>query len=121
MHRLHDIGEYMKEKVSTLGGEASGQLQHGAGVARDWFEQTLDEYPLAMGAAFFTLGLASGFALPSTRPENRLLGSARDRVLDKAQDVSSELIDRGEQVAEEAVGYVKRAVGKSNFDEAESP
>jgi len=106
MTRVHDMTDYVKDKASNLG----EQVQCSARQAKDWASQTMDEYPLAVGAAFFTLGLAGGLAIPATKPENRLLGPSRDRLFNQAQEVGSELIDKGQEVAERAVGAVKQAV-----------
>lgn len=115
--KIRDAGEYVKQRSSELG----EQIQYGAGWTRDWFNDTLDDYPLAIGAAFFTLGLIGGLAVPSTKPENRLMGPTRDRLMNQAQTVGSQLLDKGEEIAERAVESVKGAVaGRSDQGVASS-
>lgn len=124
MSRVHDVTDYVKDKAADLKDKASNlgeQVQSSARQAKDWAGQTMDEYPLAVGAAFFTLGLAGGLAIPATKPENQILGPTRDRLFNQAQEVGSELIDKGQQAAKRAVGAVKEAVARGpnrpDFDE----
>ncbi|MCI0364049.1 MAG: hypothetical protein L0219_09230, partial [Phycisphaerales bacterium] len=79
----------------------------------DWFEQMIDEYPLAVGAAFFTMGVVGGLAIPATRSEDRLLGRARDRLMDQAHQIGSRIVDKGQDVAQRAVAAIKRAIDEN--------
>jgi hypothetical protein len=116
MHRMQDMRGYVGEKASQVG----HQLQYGSSRAKDWFEQTVDEYPLAVGAAFFTLGLIGGIMIPATRPENRYLGKTRDRLFNQAQEYGSELIDKGQQAAEHLVQSVRESVSTSDESDSET-
>ena len=107
------VYEYLRDRTSELG----FQLQRRARRTRDWYDDTFEEYPFAIGAAFFTLGLIGGLAMPSSRPENRLLGPTRDRLLDKANQVGGQLLEKSEEVAERAVESVRSAIS-SSADEA---
>ena len=60
--------------------------------------------------AFVLLGLASGFALPATKPERRIMGKTGRRIMSQAQEVGSQLINRGEEAAERTVETVKGAM-----------
>ena len=104
--RVHQMREKVKEKTSQV----SRQVQQGASRAKDWFSQTVDEYPLALGGAFVLLGLASGFALPATKPERRIMGKTGRRIMSQAQEVGSQVINRGEEAAERTVETVKGAM-----------
>ena len=101
--------EYMRDRTSDLG----HRLQRRAQLTRDWYDDTFEEYPFAIGAAFFTLGLIGGLAMPPSRPENRLLGPTRDRLLDKAHEVGGQLLEKSEEVAERAVESVRSAISSS--------
>lgn len=120
MRKVHDVGGYVSEKASTIGHQVqrgARQVQRGARQATDWMGQTIDEYPLAAGAAFFALGLTGGLAIPSTRSEDRLMGRARDRLVDQAQEIGSQIVEKGQDVAQRAVGAVKQAVSGTTDDE----
>jgi len=103
------VYEYVRDRTSQFG----HQLQQRAQRTRDWYNDTFDEYPIAIGAAFFTLGLIGGLAMPSSKPENRLLGPTRDRLFDTAQAVGGQLLEKSEEVAERAVESVRSAIGSS--------
>ena len=54
--------------------------------------------PLAIGAVALALGTAVGLAVPQTA-ENEWMGEARDTLVDKAQSVSQDAIEKVQQVA----------------------
>jgi len=121
--KVANIGGRVSEGVQNLGsqashkfGEVSSQvgesLQQGARQTREWVDHTMDEYPLAVGAAFFTLGLATGVAVPSTEKEDELLGETRDRLINQAEEYGAELLHKGERLAESATQSVKQAVSQ---------
>lgn len=71
-------------------------------VARDTYDQYLEEKPWAIGAIALVAGAAVGLAIPSTRYEGELMGEARHNLLSKAQESASDLVDKAKQVANEA-------------------
>jgi len=97
-----------QEKVGQFAGQAQGQvgewggqMQYGARQAKYRFDQTLHENPLAVSAAAVTLGLAVGLSLPDTPLEDKLMGEARDTVMEKAQATAQETMDKVGQVAQQ--------------------
>ena len=50
-------------------------------------QRSLEDNPIAFGAAALLAGVAIALALPATRQERQLLGDAHDQFMDKAQDV----------------------------------
>ncbi len=101
------------EKVSgavdtayTGAGDAVGRAYDKAGeygtMAREHYNRHLNENPLAVGAVALALGAAVGFAIPATEYEGQLMGSAREDLMEKAQDTASELLDKTKQVVTEA-------------------
>jgi hypothetical protein len=117
--KTRGIGSQAMHRMQDMRGYVGHQLQHSTSRAKDWFEQTIDEYPLAVGAAFFTMGLIAGFAIPATTPENRYLGKHRDRLFNQAQEFGSELIDKGQQAAEKVVQQVKESVTASSSGQSD--
>ena len=53
------------------------------------------------------LGAAAGMAIPETPQEQRWLGQARDRVVDKAQQTAQEVGQKVQAVAHEAMDTVR--------------
>lgn len=98
-HGLTDMVAAAGQMTAQVQDKVSTQAQHGA----DWFGKTLQENPLALGAAAVAFGAALGFLLPETAPENRLMGRARDRFAAKAQSAAQDLTHKASAVAHEAI------------------
>jgi len=69
----------------------------------------LYENPLLVGAGALAIGTAIGMLLPETEPEHRLMGEAKDTVVDKAQNVAQQAIDKVSRVAEQATNTAQEA------------
>lgn len=80
--------------------------------AHEKYDEYIEENPLAVGAVAMAVGAAVGFAIPSTRYENKVMGEARENLVQKAQDAAGTLVDKAKQTASE--------VGKTIKDEARS-
>lgn len=115
MHRsdgqgnMGDGGPGMGERAHHLRERASGELGHARETMRrrgnqleSTFRSLLDDYPLALGAVTFGLGLAAGASAPTTRREDELMGHAADTLRDEVKDVAKETTQRARTVAEEA-------------------
>lgn len=103
---VRNARDYVRNRTSNI----SHQVQDTASKARDTFNDTMDDYPLAVGAGFMLLGLAVGLAVPTTQPERRYIGQAGRRIMDQAQQVGSQIIDKGEEIAERAVDKVRSTI-----------
>lgn len=78
-------------------GEAKTYVQDlGTGARRQ-----ATENPLAVAAGALIVGLAIGLLLPETTRENELMGSARDRLAERAGDVKEKAQDVATQVVKE--------------------
>jgi hypothetical protein len=113
--------EHVQESVGDLAGRVQGTMSEAASRAResagnlgrragDYTHQMatscqsmIQERPLAVGAMALGLGAAVGMLIPSTYRENRLMGEARDQMVDKVQDTAQDLAHRAQIVAEEAM------------------
>ena len=58
------------------------------------FQRLVKENPLAVGAAAVAVGAAVGLALPSTRIEQEYMGEASEKIVDKAQQVARDAMDK---------------------------
>jgi len=63
-------------------------------------EHMFRENPLAVGAVAVAAGTAVGLMLPSTRFENEYIGETSERLVDKAQQVAREAIDKVQSAAQ---------------------
>jgi hypothetical protein len=66
------------------------------------FVEMVREHPFLTGSATFLLGILSGLIFPSTKPEDEALRGARERVRQKAQEMTEEARESAQRVAEEA-------------------
>jgi uncharacterized protein YjbJ (UPF0337 family) len=105
-------------QVQETAGQIAGQVQETAGQfadeaqyrvsdARGRFDDILRENPLAVGAAALALGALAGASVPQTSQENRMLGEARDTLVDRAQEVAHETVDKVQRVAESVTDTAK--------------
>lgn len=101
-----NVVDQAQETVSYLTDQAQYQAQR----VEDRFQQALSNNPLAVGAITLALGTAVGLAIPQTQRENQLMGEARDTLIDRAQDVASETIEKVQRVASEVTDEAKQTV-----------
>jgi hypothetical protein len=88
--------ETLKETASDLNHQAHETAAHLKSTARQAkmsFWQTMEENPLAVGATILTLGAIAGFALPSTRKEDALMGETRDNLFSSVRDAGHEVVE----------------------------
>jgi ElaB/YqjD/DUF883 family membrane-anchored ribosome-binding protein len=93
----------VQETATQLGAQAQYQAQRAA----SGFDQMMQERPLAVAAGAVALGIAVGLSLPSTPQEDRLMGEARDSLLQQAQQAAQDTAQKVQTVAQEAVGAAK--------------
>jgi ElaB/YqjD/DUF883 family membrane-anchored ribosome-binding protein len=94
---LADTAQYAVGGFADQVESAPGQL-----------ERLVRENPLGMGAIALGIGAAVGLAMPSTPVESQVMGQARDKVMDQAQEVVREAGQKVQRVAEEAGHAVQR-------------
>jgi len=94
------------DQVEYLGDQAREQAYY----ASNWFQRTLHENPLAVGAAMVIAGTAVGMAMPSTPVENRFMGEARDTLVERVQETAQETFEKVQAVASEATQVVQERV-----------
>lgn len=92
--------------AQQLGGQAVDQvqqfgtdMQYRVARARYSLEGLLEDSPLAVGAIALAAGAAVGLAFPTTEPESRMMGQARDSFMQKAQETAQQTLDKVQYVA----------------------
>ena len=79
--RAGELAGEVQERAQQVTHEAQRQVRR----ARGRFETMFDENPLGMGAIALAVGAAIGMMLPSTRREGRIMGEARDTLMQRGR------------------------------------
>lgn len=106
--RASELKERAGEQIGDIGGQARWQTQR----LKTNLEHAAEENPLALGIGAAVVGLALGLLLPGTQRENKIMGPARDQLVDRAE----ETVERTKDAALEAGREVKETV-KSEFEQ----
>jgi ElaB/YqjD/DUF883 family membrane-anchored ribosome-binding protein len=106
--RASELKERAGERIGDLGGQARWQTQR----IKTNLEQAAEENPLMLAIGAAVVGIALGLLLPGTERENEMMGSARDQLVDRAE----ETVERAKDAAVEAGREVKETV-KSEFEQ----
>lgn len=91
-HAASSVADRTKDVAGTVADRSRQQARRA--------ESTFYEQPLAVGAATIALGLAAGMAIPATDREVRLMGDARDKLVDRAREMAHETREKVENVVE---------------------
>jgi hypothetical protein len=105
----------LSSAASTVGGSATsvaGKVGAYGHQAQRGFAQLLESEPLLIGAAGLLVGAAIGAALPHTDLEDRTVGPARDKLLEKGKDLAHDGLQHAGDVAQAAYGSVKDELQK---------
>ncbi len=113
--RVAEAAGTAREKASELSWQAREQARYRTRQARVGFWETMEERPLALGAAAIALGVVAGLMIPSTRKEDELMGETRDRLMERAKEVGGEALEKGKQVAHVAVDTLKEEVERQEL------
>ena len=126
-HKVADAGQPLVHKAGDLAHGVAETASHVStatvrkgGEAKDFLSRAMHENPLVLGAVVLLLGVAVGLLLPGSRRENELMGETRDNLLDKAQEVVSEIKETVTTVATTAAQEVKETVKQATQEVAES-
>jgi ElaB/YqjD/DUF883 family membrane-anchored ribosome-binding protein len=88
-----------KETIGAFGPSARSQMDR----AKSSADYMMREQPLALGAIGVAVGAFLAAMAPRTRQEDELMGGARDRLVDKAQETGKEKLDQAKQAANSAM------------------
>ncbi len=113
--RVVDATAAARERASELKWQAREQARYRARQAQMGFWQSMEERPLAIGAAALALGVVAGLMAPSTRKEDELMGESRDRLMERAREVGEEALEKGKQVASVAVDTLKEEAERQDL------
>ncbi|MCL4298526.1 MAG: DUF3618 domain-containing protein [Anaerolineae bacterium] len=119
--KASELTDNLQSTVSEQADYLSHQAQYQAERAKQTFQNTLEQNPLAVGAVALAAGAAIGLMLPITQKEDELMGEARDRLLHQAQDKAKETLKMVEDRASEAYQAAADAVQENQPQQQEAP
>jgi ElaB/YqjD/DUF883 family membrane-anchored ribosome-binding protein len=109
--RVQDFAEHTTDRARGLAIRAEREAEHlgreamiRARRAERGAERMFEENPLAVGAAAIAVGAMVGLALPRTEREDELMGSARDRLVQQAEELATNAVDKASDVAKDELG-----------------
>jgi ElaB/YqjD/DUF883 family membrane-anchored ribosome-binding protein len=107
--RTQDLAHNVADRTQDLAQNVADRTRRVSGRVEDKFYDN----PLAIGAVSLALGVAAGLATPTTDTEVRLMGDARDRLVDRVKDVAQETAEKAQHVAERVVDETKHTVAQT--------
>jgi len=113
VHRAGSAASHLAEQASDAASSVAEGASRGARRVEQGFQTTLQDNPLAVGAAAIALGAVVGFSLPRTQREDALMGEARDRVLELAGEAAHDAAASVGQLAEKTVETAKKSAQQS--------
>ncbi len=104
--KVQDVAQQVTHKART----ASHRIANKASATTQRVESQFRENPIALGALAIAAGLAVGLSLPASKPEAKLMGGARDQLVDKAKEQLAETSEKVENIVERAAPQVESAL-----------
>ena len=96
--KVQDAASTVADKAGDLADRAQWQAQQ----TRGWLEQTWNDSPLVVSGAALALGAIVGLSIPETPMEDQLMGETRDNLVQKAQGVAQDTVEKAQQAATKA-------------------
>jgi ElaB/YqjD/DUF883 family membrane-anchored ribosome-binding protein len=97
-----DAAETLSDKAEAVTDRVAGTAQAvtvQARRAREGFTHLLEEQPLLVGACALAVGAFIGYSLPPTKTEDRWMGDARDRTVQRAKEAGAEQYGKAHEFA----------------------
>jgi hypothetical protein len=110
--RAKDYASDVTDRAQQFTGDVRETARRTSRRAQSTFEDTLRNYPLALGAAAALVGAVVGMSMPATETENQLMGDARDSVVDRARNLAGDAAERVGEAAVNAQDAVTRAASQ---------
>lgn len=126
--RTQQVAGNVRDRAQHAAAAVKDRAQHAYGSAADAtrrgamrVEDTFQENPIAVGAVALAIGLAAGLAAPVSDREVRLMGDARDNLVDRVKDVADETRTKAEHVASRVAAEAKTAAREEGLTGSQPP
>jgi hypothetical protein len=119
-HAVEDAGDKAREvagRVKRRARNVAGDVARGSRRQAYRVEGYYQDNPIVLGMAALGAGLAVGMSVPRTEAETRLVGEARDELVEKVRDVVDEKTAKVEQVAGRVYEEGKRVAKEAAREE----
>jgi Protein of unknown function (DUF3618) len=118
---IDDKKQAVKSKLTGAKDTVTGPLPDRRAVKRGatHMRDTAEGNPVGLAIGGAAVGFLIGTLLPQTRVENEQIGEISDRVIEATKDTASEAVERGKQVAQEAVGAAVDTAKESGREQGE--
>jgi ElaB/YqjD/DUF883 family membrane-anchored ribosome-binding protein len=103
LHETQDRGRQLARRTRDRAADMQGRARVQARRLEGGFERMYRENPIAVGAAAIAVGTMVGLSLPRTEREDELLGATRDRLIDRAQDLAHEGLEKAKETVQSTV------------------
>jgi len=100
--QVGETASALATQAQETAGHLASRAQYRARRVEDQLGRTMQDNPLALGAVALALGTAVGLAVPQTQKEHELFGQARDTLVERAQGVAQETMEKVQEVATQA-------------------
>jgi len=92
--RARELGNDMTSNVSDMASNVGRRAREIGRETQSTISRTMDDNPLALGAAALVAGAIFGMMLPRTEVEDSYLGETRDSVLDSAREMAEDKVQQ---------------------------
>ena len=110
--RMGELGQEARARTRELGEATKEQAQR----IRGTLERAMDENPLALVAGAAVLGLAVGLLVPESRGERRVMGPARDRLMERVEHTAGRVKDAAIEAGQEVQETVRQEIASRGPD-----
>ena len=104
--RAGEFKDRAGERIGELGGEARRQTRR----IKTNLQHAAEENPLALAIGAAVVGLALGMLLPGTQREDDLMGSSRDKLVDRAERTAERVKDAAVEAGRELKETVRTEI-----------
>jgi ElaB/YqjD/DUF883 family membrane-anchored ribosome-binding protein len=104
--RAGELKDRAGEKIGQLGGQARVQTRR----IKTNLQHQAEENPLAVAIGAAVVGLALGLLLPGTQREDELMGPARDKLVDRAEQTAERVKDAAVEAGRDVKETVKAEI-----------
>jgi ElaB/YqjD/DUF883 family membrane-anchored ribosome-binding protein len=112
----YSSGEGTGEWSRSAMPDAARRMRYAGANAGHSARRAAEQNPLAAGAVAAAIGLAIGLMIPETEPENRVMGDARDSLIERGRETVRDAAEKVKETAGEVQKVATRAIGSTETD-----